>query len=85
MRNSPNKRVCRQHINSCSNGEKKTFQEKEKMLVTRENACYQHFLLFPTMFSKGFFPRLIKSHDCVLTLSQTSPSFYVSAEAVQVF
>ena len=27
----------------------------ESIVVNGENACYQHFLLFPTMFSKGFF------------------------------
>ena len=31
----------------------------------RENAGYQHFLLFPTMFSKGPFHRVVKSRDCV--------------------
>ena len=30
------------------------------------NAGYQHFLLFPTMFSKGFFFNVVKSCDCVL-------------------
>ena len=40
---------------------------------------------FPTMFSKGFFLRVVKSQDCVveLTLSNTSPDFHMSA--VQVF
>ena len=28
-----------------------------------ENAGYQHFLLFPTMFSKGFFSRVVKAQD----------------------
>ena len=40
----------------------------ENILEKGENGGYQPFLLFTTMFSKGF-----------LTLSQTSPSFYVSA------
>ena len=26
-----------------------------------ENACYQNFLLFPTMFSKGFFLQVTKN------------------------
>ena len=30
-----------------------------------ENAGHQHFLLFPTMFSKAFFSRGVKSWDCV--------------------
>ena len=29
-----------------------------------ENAGYQHFLLFPTMFSKGAYSRVIKIRDC---------------------
>ena len=33
--------------------------EKEKMLDTA-------FSPFPTMFSKGLFPRVIKSWDCVV-------------------
>ena len=31
-----------------------------------ENASYQHFLLFPQLFSKGFFCRVVKSCDCVV-------------------
>ena len=34
----------------------------ENIVGKGENAGYQHFL---TMFSKGFFPRVIKSWDCV--------------------
>ena len=30
------------------------------------NAGYQHFLLFPQCFLKGFFPRVVKSWDCVV-------------------
>ena len=30
-----------------------------------ENAGYQHFLLFPTVFSKAFFFRVVKSRDCL--------------------
>ena len=33
-----------------------------------ENAGYQHFLLFPTMFSKGFYLRVLKSQDCVVKI-----------------
>ena len=31
-----------------------------------ENAGYQHFLLFPQCFSKGFTSRIVKSRDCVV-------------------
>ena len=31
-----------------------------------ENAGYQHFLLFPQCFSKGFFLKVVKSLDCVV-------------------
>ena len=31
-----------------------------------ENAGYQHFLLFPPVFSKAFFFRVVKSRDCVV-------------------
>ena len=36
-----------------------------------ENAGYQHFPPFPTMFSKGFFFRVVKSWDCVVKWHQT--------------
>ena len=31
-----------------------------------ENAGYQHFLIFPTVFSKAFFFTVVKSQDCVV-------------------
>ena len=37
-----------------------------------ENAGYQHFLLFPIMFSRGFFSKVVKGRDCVLTLYHTT-------------
>ena len=37
----------------------------ENIVGKGENAGYQHFLLFSTMFSKGFFPWVVKSRDCV--------------------
>ena len=40
--------------------EQKTLWEKG------ENAGYQHFLLFPTVFSKPFFFRVVESRDCVV-------------------
>ena len=36
-----------------------TLVKKEKLLATR-------FSPFPSMFSKGFFPRFVKSWDCVV-------------------
>ena len=47
----------------------------------RRKCWFPAILPFPTMFSKAFFLRVIKSH--YLLLSQTSPDFYVSA--VKVF
>ena len=38
----------------------KIFWEKEK------NAGYQHFLLFPKCYSKGFRYRAVKNYDCVV-------------------
>ena len=38
----------------------------ENIVGKGENAGYQHFLLFPTMFSKSFFPRVVKSQDCMV-------------------
>ena len=40
---------------------------KRNLLLGRiENTDYQHFLLFPQCFSKNFFPRVVKSCDCVV-------------------
>ena len=38
----------------------------ENIVGKGENAGYQHFLLFPTMFSKCLFPRIVRSWDCVV-------------------
>ena len=35
------------------------FDSVENIVGTGENAGYQHFLLFPLMFSKGFFFRIV--------------------------
>ena len=35
----------------------------ENIMRKGENAGYQYFLLFHTMFSKGFFLRVVKSRD----------------------
>ena len=40
-----------------------------------ENAGYQHFSPFPTMFSKGFFFRVVKSWDCVVKWHQNKIHF----------
>ena len=38
----------------------------ENIVGKGENAGYQHFLFFPTMFSNVYFPRVIKSRDCMV-------------------
>ena len=35
-------------------------------IVGKRRKCFQNFLLFPTMFSKGIFLRVVKSRDCVV-------------------
>ena len=42
------------------------FGRVENIVGKGENAGYQHFLLFPTMFSKGFILKVIKSRDCMV-------------------
>ena len=42
------------------------FGRVENIVGKGENAGDQHFLLFPTLFSKAFFSRGIKSWDCVV-------------------
>ena len=37
------------------------FERVENIVGKGENAGYQHFLVFPTMFSKGFLPCLVNS------------------------
>ena len=38
----------------------------ENIVGKGENADYQYFSPFPTMFSKGLFVRVVKSQDCVV-------------------
>ena len=38
----------------------------ENTVEKGENAGNQHFVLFPTMFSKGFFFKVVKSRDCLV-------------------
>ena len=38
----------------------------ENIVGKGENAGYQHFFPFPTMFSKAFSFRVVKSQDCVV-------------------
>ena len=38
----------------------------ENIVGKEENAGYQHFLLFPQCFPKGFFFRVVKIRDCVV-------------------
>ena len=45
---------------------KLVFGREENFVGKRENAGYQHFLLFPQCFSKGFFLWVVKSRDCVV-------------------
>ena len=42
------------------------FDRVENIVAKGENAGNQHFFPFPTMFSKGFFPKVVKSRDCVV-------------------
>ena len=38
----------------------------ENIVGKGENAGYQHFSPFPTMSSKGFFFKAVKSRDCIV-------------------
>ena len=42
------------------------FNRVENTKGNGENASFQHYLLFATMFSKASFLRLVKSQDCVV-------------------
>ena len=51
------------------NSEKKTISLIDRVENTEgkgENAGYQHFLLFPSVFSKAFFFWFVNSGDCVV-------------------
>ena len=45
---------------------KVVFHSMENNVGKRENAGYQHFLIFPRCLQKGFFIRGVKSRDCVV-------------------
>ena len=40
------------------------YDRVENIVGKGEKAGYQHFLLFPQCFQKGFFLRVVKSRDC---------------------
>ena len=44
------------------------FDRIENILGKGEKADYQHFLLFPQWFLKGFFLGVVKSQDCVVKI-----------------
>ena len=45
----------------------KLYDRKENMVGKGENAGYQHFLPFPTMFLKGFFLHAVKISEWLVT------------------
>ena len=45
------------------------FYRIEDIVGKGENAGYQHFLLFPQCFLKGFLPRVVNSCDCMVNKS----------------
>ena len=53
---------------------KLVFDTVETIVGKGENAGNQHFLLFPTMFSKGFFLRVVKRLNCVVKEIKPSPA-----------
>ena len=53
-----------------------TFSEYvENIVEKRENAGYQHFLLFPQCFQKPFFSKVVKVRDCIVKCSGWSLKF----------
>ena len=58
----------------------------ENIVRQGEIACYKQFLVFPQCFLQLAYISLVEQKTVlcgnVLTLSQTSPGFYVSAEQV---
>ena len=42
------------------------FDRVENIVGKGENAGYQHFLLFPQCFQKGFLLMFVKSRDCLV-------------------
>ena len=43
------------------------FDRVENILGRRENVGFQHLLLFPHCFPKGFFLNVVKTRDCLNT------------------
>ena len=70
----PNNKILGQSKLKAFADDKMNMAEKLKFVLGRvenivgkgENVGYQHFLLFPQYFSKGFFRRVVKSRDCVV-------------------
>ena len=42
------------------------FDRVENIVGEGENAGYQHFLLFPQCFQKGFYLGVVESQDCAV-------------------
>ena len=62
--------------------DRKFFKLVEKKLWERRHCLLGAISPFPTVFSKDLYCRNVKTRACLgkgLTLSQTSPGFYVSA------
>ena len=50
----------------CDSKFESVFGREENMVGKGENDVYQHFLLFPTIFSIGILYRVGESPDCVV-------------------
>ena len=47
-----------------------------------ENVCYQHFILFPQWFQKGFFLQVVKALDGVGKLSKSVICYLAERKAL---
>ena len=51
----------------------------------RRKCCLPAFSPFPTMFSKGFFPRVVKSRDCAVKTTHSHTMTPFDASGKQAF
>ena len=60
------------------------FAKVENIVGKGENAGYQHFSPFPTMFSKAFYFRIVNARDCVVRATRNLIRFFVFFSVISV-
>ena len=79
IKTGPNRKYFGDKSNDVAQKLKFVYVRIENSVEKGEKAGYKHFLLFSTLFSKGFFFRVVKSQDCVVKsiIMSSAKAFYL--------